>query len=173
MHFNDFLNETVRNASDKNQVITGVPRVPVDYKHRYEIDRFFELPSRMRGQLPPYVESLIPPHHSLKVRVTYEEKSKAVLAKIIKARVADIDIYMPTCPLDCRISVNLEMPWETSVEELEQLSAGMKRDGMPDRNKDRLSYQHGPYQIDLTQVRTSIAVSGKVEQERMTLAFHC
>ncbi|KAI4258583.1 MAG: hypothetical protein L6R42_005002 [Xanthoria sp. 1 TBL-2021] len=36
----------------------------------------------------------------------------------------------------------------------------------PDRNKDRVSYKHGPYQIDLTQVKpTEIAHQSEKEHE--------
>jgi hypothetical protein len=57
--------------------------------------------------------------------------------------------------MDCRISINLEMNWDGSLEELEQLSAN-KSDRQPDRNKDRLSYKQGHYQIDLTQVTHAV-----------------
>lgn len=87
---------------------------------------------------------------SVRARVTYDQKTREVLAKIIKARVADLDIHFPQCPMDCRISINLEMNWDGPVEELEQL--GNHPDRQPDRNKDRLSYTHGHYQVDLTQV---------------------
>lgn len=158
MHYNEFLNEMVKSTFPMNRANGANARLPVEYKHRREIDRFFELPSHLRQQLPPCVETLIPSHHSIKVRVSYDEKTKDVLAKIVKARVADLDIFMPRGPLDLRISVNLEMAWETSVAELERLAVVKKRETMPDRNKDRLSYQHGPYQIDLTQVKSASPV---------------
>lgn len=81
--------------------------------------------------------------------MTHDQKTQEVLGKIIKARVADLDIHFPELPMDCRISINLEMDWDGSLEELE----GIPNPGdNPDRNKDRLSYTQGPYQIDLTQV---------------------
>lgn len=87
--------------------------------------------------------------------MTYDQKTNQILNKIIKARVADIDLHMPMAPMDCRISINLEMNWDGSLEELEQLSAN-KSDRQPDRNKDRLSYKQGHYQIDLTQVTHAV-----------------
>lgn len=93
------------------------------------------------------------------MRLTYDQKTKEVLGKIIKARVADIDLHMPSCPMDCRLSINLEMDWDGSVEELEQLAAS-QTDRQPDRNKDRLSYRHGHYQIDLTQVTQPVQGPG-------------
>ena len=92
-------------------------------------------------------------------RVTYDLKSRAVLKKIVKARVADLDLHMPTCPMDCRLSVNLEMDWDGPIEELQQLS-GRLLDSQPDRNKDRLSYSQGHYQIDLTQVTQNSQAAG-------------
>ena len=50
--------------------------------------------------------------------------------------------------MDCRISVNLEMDWRGSTKELEQLAAS-QTGRQPNRNKDRLSYTHGHYQVDL------------------------
>jgi len=85
------------------------------------------------------------------VRVTYNQKDNKVIAKIIKARVSHFYIHFPTVCIDCRISINLEMNWDGSVEELEQLP-NRDRGENPERNKDRLSYTHGPYQVDLTQV---------------------
>lgn len=78
-------------------------------------------------------------------------KTKEVLAKIVKARVADLHLHLPTCPLDCRISINLEMPWDGPAEELERLAVSHEQK-FPDRNKDRLSYKQNHYQVDLTQV---------------------
>jgi hypothetical protein len=89
--------------------------------------------------------------------VTYDQKTNAVLAKIVKARVADLERYMPNCALDCRISVNLEMSWEGPVQELEALGPPTGKGSSPDRKKDRISYTQGPYQIDLTQVTQTFA----------------
>jgi hypothetical protein len=87
--------------------------------------------------------------HTVKVRVTHDQKSGQLLAKIIKARVADLDIFNPQSWLDCRISVNLEMRYDGDVE---SLISSTESSRMPNRNKDRLSYTHSHYQIDLTQV---------------------
>jgi hypothetical protein len=83
------------------------------------------------------------------VRVTHDQQTKELLGMIVKARVADIDLHMPKSVMDCRLSINLEMTWDGTVEELEAAVSG---DRQPDRNKDRLSYSQGPYQVDLTQV---------------------
>lgn len=149
-HFNDFLNQVV--CATDPRANPGGNRVQVHYLHRREIDRFFELPQELHGHLPGCVRSRLGSRsRNVRVRVSYDQKSREVIGKIIKARVADINLHMPTCPMDCRISINLEMNWDGPVEELEQHAAS-QAERQPDRNKDRLSYTHGHYQIDLTQV---------------------
>ncbi|EOO02393.1 putative mrna-capping enzyme subunit beta protein [Phaeoacremonium minimum UCRPA7] len=132
--------------------MTENPRVPIKYRHRREMDRFYELPPAMRNRLPPPVQNLLNTKHRVKVRVTTDKQSQQVLAKIVKVRVADLDIHFPDTTLDCRISVNLEIDWHDSIQELEQLAGNAQIDRQSDRNKDRLSYSQSHYQIDLTQV---------------------
>ncbi|KAH9908843.1 CYTH-like domain-containing protein [Xylariomycetidae sp. FL2044] len=151
-HFNDYLNEQVKASHPNNP--SAASRVPILYVHRREIDRFFELPQQMRQRLPTCVAGRLPPGSPLKARVTYDQKTGNVLAKIVKARVADLHIHMPHMPLDCRISINLEWDWDGPVEEIHD-NQMPNRDRQPARNKDRLSYTHGVYQVDLTQVTQS------------------
>jgi hypothetical protein len=154
--FNDLLNQIVVQTHPQS----GSGRVQLEYKHRREIDRFIELPLDMHARIPGCMRSRLGSRaRSVKVRLTYDQKTKEVLGKIIKARVADIDLHMPSCPMDCRLSINLEMDWDGSVQELEQLAAS-QTDRQPDRSKDRLSYTHGHYQIDLTQVTQQIQGPG-------------
>lgn len=128
----------------------------VHYKHRREVDRFFELPPDLQSQLPGCMRSRLGSRsRNVRVRVTYDQKTREILNKIIKARVADIDLHMPSSPMDCRLSINLEMNWDGSAEDLEQL-AGNQGDRQPERSKDRLSYTQGHYQVDLTQVTQTI-----------------
>ncbi|KAI0599109.1 CYTH-like domain-containing protein [Biscogniauxia sp. FL1348] len=147
--FNDYLNEQVKASYHRNP--NAASRVPVQYVHRREIDRFFELPNQMRQRLPACVSSLLQSNLPVKARVSYDQKTGTVLAKIVKARVADFHIHLPHLLLDCRISINLEWEWDGPAEEIEHNQIP-NRDRMPDRVKDRLSYKHGFYQIDLTQV---------------------
>lgn len=148
--FNDFLNSLVLETFPRNTTNGEQSRVQIHYKHRREVDKFFELPAYLRDRLPACVQSLIPAKHAVKVRVTYDQKTKEVVAMIVKARIADINIHFPSCPLDCRISINLELAWDGTVGELEKAAA--HHDPLPDRNKDRLSYKQSHYQVDLTQV---------------------
>ena len=90
-----------------------------------------------------------------KVRITTDDKTGEILAKIIKTPVADIHVYCPRTLFDWRISVNIEMDFNGDMNELVAME---QRDTKGDRKKDRVSYKHLQYQIDLTQV-TSTEVS--------------
>ncbi|KAK2608542.1 mRNA-capping enzyme subunit beta [Conoideocrella luteorostrata] len=145
--FNDFLNHVVIQTDPR----APNRRVQVHYKHRKEIDRYFELTPELQNRLPGCVRSRLGSRaRNVKARVTYDQKTGEVLNKIVKARVADIDIHMPANPMDCRLSINLEMNWDGPSQELEQLGP-IQNDKSSDRQKDRLSYTQGHYQIDLTQ----------------------
>ncbi|KAL2260105.1 hypothetical protein VTK26DRAFT_6009 [Humicola hyalothermophila] len=155
--FNEFLNFQVQQTHPHNKAARADlprPRLPIEYRHRYEIDRFIELPASVRDRVLPVciAKPIASKGHSAKVRVTRDQKTDKVLAKIVKARVADVSLHFPDLPLDCRISVNLEMDWDGPDEDLERLGATSGRPPVPPRTKDRLSYRHGCYQIDLTQV---------------------
>lgn len=126
----------------------------MDYKHTKETDTFYELSQAGALQLPRSIASglqLNPRAVSkAKVRVTTEQTSGKEIAKIIKTRVADIDIYSPKTAFDWRVSVNVEMNFKGDMKDLVEVD---RRDGKKaDRNKDRMSYKHLAYQIDLTQV---------------------
>lgn len=125
--------------------------MPVHYKHRREVDKHFELSPAHRDLLPGCVRSLMRPRQAPRARVTYDQRTNQVLAAIVKVRVADMHIHMPNSPVDCRVSVNLEMDWPGRVEELEGGAAA----GNAPRQKDRLSYAQGSIQVDLTQVTMS------------------
>lgn len=169
---NDWLNDKVVNTNPQNPDPKVRGRVQVQYKHRRELDRFYELPSSLQGRLPGCVRARIPPKHGVKVRVTYDQKTGNVLQKIVKARVADHHLHMPGCPLDCRISVNLEAAWDGPVEELEQAAISHET-RFPDRNKDRLSYTQSHYQIDLTQVTQSFSGPNVRSPSPLDVFFLC
>lgn len=82
----------------------------------------------------------------------------ALKAKIIKSRIADLEIYNPGADFDYRISVSIESPWDGNMMSLTPLE-----EQGAERNKDRVSYRHMAYQIDLTQV--SYPDSAKREHE--------
>ncbi|KAF4624563.1 hypothetical protein G7Y89_g13608 [Cudoniella acicularis] len=159
---NEYLNKKVADTHPGNQT-SQKKRVPIDYLHRRETDKFYELPPTMHASLPAAVREHLTPRQTVKVRVTYDQKTNQILAKIVKARIADLSIYIPQSPLDCRISINFEMKFEGDIDEVISSGFGGK---IPDRQKDRLSYKQGPYQVDLTQVTHISSVNGVNRTEK-------
>ena len=129
----------------------------MDYIHKRECDTFYELSQAGALSLPSSIRAQMNPRHNkAKVRITTDQKTGEVKAKIVKVRVADIDVLSPLTAFDWRVSVNLEMNFEGDMRDLIETTMEGKR---PDRNKDRVSYKHLFYTIDLTQV-TPADVSG-------------
>ena len=96
--------------------------------------------------------------HKPRVRITSDLDTLAVKARIIKSRIADLEIYNPNADFDYRISISIESPWDGDNMHLTPLE-----EQGAERNKDRMSYRHMAYQIDLTQV--SYPNSSKREHE--------
>ncbi|KAI1459834.1 mRNA triphosphatase CET1 [Annulohypoxylon moriforme] len=166
---NNYLNDQVKASFPRNP--TAASRVQVHYVHRKEVDRFFELTNQIRQRIPGCISGLLPPNMPIKARVTYDsQKPDRVLAKIVKARIADLNIHFPHLPLDCRISINIEWEWDGPAEEIERFQ-NPNKERSPDRIKDRLSYKHGFYQIDLTQVTQGHPTSsGQLPQPHLSAA---
>ena len=123
----------------------------MSYVHTYECDTFYELSQSGALILPASIRSQLNPRHSkAKVRITTDQKTGKELAKIVKVRINDLDVYSPRTAFDWRISVNLEMNFEGDMQAFVEPPARSGR--RADRNKDRMSYKHLAYQIDLTQV---------------------
>ncbi|KAL4885560.1 CYTH-like domain-containing protein [Aspergillus karnatakaensis] len=153
---NNFLNETVK--ASMPQANPG--RIPLSYAHKKERDMFYEVSP---SDLPPIIRQNLNPRHKPKVRVTVDQRTGEVLAKIVKCRVADLDIHNPRFCVDYRISVNLEMNYDGDISHLTPADTGR---GASDRNKDRMSYRHLAYQVDLTQVaRSEPSAKGEFEHE--------
>ncbi|KAJ6015485.1 hypothetical protein N7540_010076 [Penicillium herquei] len=140
---NNFLNDAVKSSMP----INNPNRVPISYAHKKERDTFYEVSP---AELPPVIRQNLNPRHKPKVRVTTDQKTGEILAKIVKCRVADMDVCSPRTVVDWRVSVNLEMEYEGDVSNLTMVD--MSKGGRGERNKDRMSYRHLAYQIDLTQV---------------------
>ncbi|KAJ5108057.1 hypothetical protein N7456_004732 [Penicillium angulare] len=140
---NNFLNEAVKASMPNN----NPDRIPISYAHKKERDTFYEVSA---ADLPPIIRQNLNPRHKPKVRVTTDQRTGEVLAKIVKCRIADIDVASPRTTVDWRVSVNLEMEYEGDVQGLPVVT--MSKGGRGERNKDRMSYRHLAYQIDLTQV---------------------
>ncbi|EXJ79337.1 hypothetical protein A1O3_08839 [Capronia epimyces CBS 606.96] len=135
---NDLVHETMRDS-------TGRP--VIGYDHPREYDEFYELTEEGRRNLAPSILTWLNPRHKPRVRSTIDESTNRLKAQIIKSRLADIDIYNPNSDFDYRISISIESPWEGERQWLTEMTGGGR-----DRKKDRMSYRHLGYQIDLTQV---------------------
>ncbi|KAF8073911.1 CYTH-like domain-containing protein [Lyophyllum atratum] len=107
------------------------PASPLGYSHLHLVDSFY--PSEN-------------PHDRDKIRVTRDEKTGSVIACMRKIRLGDLNIYSPRRAADWRISVNLEVPVSHPL-------------GSPThtRKKDRMSYSHEEFIIDLTQVTSTMS----------------
>lgn len=140
---NNFLNEAVKNSMST----TDSNRIPISYAHKKERDTFYEVSP---AELPPVIRQNLNPRHKPRIRVTTDARTGEVIAKIVKCRVADIDVCSPRTTVDWRVSVNLEMEYPGDVRNLPVVD--MAKGGRGERNKDRMSYRHLAYQIDLTQV---------------------
>lgn len=134
----------------------------MNYLHTKERDTFHDLSPHEISSLPSLLLKL-PRKKTPKVRVTTDEKGK-VINKIIKCRVADLDIYSPDTAFDWRVSVNLEMPYTGDIDGIRSgigEGKGDNRGSRGERHKDRMSYRclGGKFTVDLTQVTSSFDVS--------------
>lgn len=154
---NKFLNAAIQ------ETLGTKGRVQMRYQHPKEIDSFQTLSEAGHAALPPsFRRRPLQKGRDLKLRTTTDQINGNITARIVKSHVADLHIYNPQFDYDCRITVNLEAnmnrpelaPFENLVVDAPGDATGYKREqaGIPDRKKDRLSYRHLAYSIDLTRV---------------------
>ncbi|KAK5001091.1 mRNA-capping enzyme subunit beta, partial [Cryomyces antarcticus] len=128
----------------------------VRYEHRYERDTFQEFSSAGVSSLPANIQRNLNPAHRAKIRTTTNTKTGEQIAKILKARLADLHIYSPSTEFDYRISVSLEYAVPDALAALvvdPDVPGARVVQKQPARIKDRLSYSHlSTYLMDLTQV---------------------
>ncbi|TCD70742.1 mRNA-capping enzyme subunit beta [Steccherinum ochraceum] len=115
----------------------GHTSAPLEYTHLHLVDTFYQ-PDSTRDKD--------------KVRVTRDEKSGTVLECMQKVRLGNLDVYSPKRAADWRISVNMEIPVPPPIG-----TATLTR------KKDRMSYAHEEFTIDLTQVTSSTSPTSKSE----------
>lgn len=115
----------------------GHPSTPLAYDHLHLVDSFYS--SEGSGDRD-------------KIRVTRNEKTNEVIESLRKVRLGNLDIYSPKRAADWRISVNVEVPVKHPIG-----TATFKR------RKDRMSYSHEEFRIDLTQVTSQAAQSQQPE----------
>jgi len=116
------------NSLHANTMQPGYPHARITYAHTRQLDSFYPAPGGDGSN----------------VRVTTDEKTGEVKACVNKLRVAHLNVYSPKRRVDWRISISVEMP-------------APKPSGMPShtRRKDRITYTHQAFQVDLTQVKPS------------------
>ncbi|KAK9897858.1 mRNA triphosphatase CET1 [Cystobasidium minutum MCA 4210] len=133
-HFNQILNMRATEAAQPSY-----QGAPIRYLHTKETDSFYHstraIPGGSAGKT--------------KVRVTRDQatgqiKANDPSASVMKSRIADMNVYSPKRGFDFRISVSVEEPVPIPTSKPTH-----------ERWKDRVSYRHQAFQIDLTQVRSS------------------
>ncbi|KAI9807916.1 MAG: hypothetical protein M1825_005222 [Sarcosagium campestre] len=167
-HLNQFLNKTLiasKQPPPPPPTENAKPlksRISMDYVHTRERDRFYDVQHSQLPQIPLSIRPHLNTRHKMKVRATTDQKTGQPLAQIVKIRLADLDVYSPRTVFDWRLSINLEMAYDGDVGDLVEVLEGGKRS---ERNKDRMTYRHLAYQIDLTQVTMQSDSSTKPEKE--------
>ncbi|CAL1712487.1 unnamed protein product [Somion occarium] len=121
---------------NKLKTTPGQSSSPVEYQHHHLIDTFYPSDN---------------PRDREKIRVTRDERTGEVKECLKKIRLGSLDIYSPKRAADWRISVNLEVPVPPPIGS-----------STHSRKKDRLSYSHEEFVIDLTQVTSSGGPNTKV-----------
>ncbi|KAL8765801.1 MAG: hypothetical protein Q9194_006459 [Teloschistes cf. exilis] len=161
---NGFLNQALKDSQPQPPGESSrKPRVPLSYVHTRETDTFYDLSDKSISSLPPSVQQYLDRRNRPKLRITTDQKTGKEIAKIVKVRISDIEIYSPQTVFDWRVSVSLEVNYDGDVRDLVESTEGKDR-RRPDRNKDRVSYKHSHYQIDLTQVKPA-DTNSKTEKE--------
>ncbi|KAF2632842.1 mRNA triphosphatase CET1 [Macroventuria anomochaeta] len=160
---NMYLNGQVQRSAPAS----GNKRPEVKYAHTKEIDQFYELGQAGFDNLPPTVRMMIAQSGKKeRVRVSKDAKTGTVLRKIIKLRVANLEISSPQTEWDYRIGINLEINYPGAIEELEPSIESGKTLRDMQRQKDRMSYSWlGAYQVDLTQVVQGPSKNHELELE--------
>ncbi|KAG8860878.1 mRNA-capping enzyme subunit beta [Tulasnella sp. 330] len=128
--YNQLLNRLIERTGASNY-----PNSKIRYEHTRVVDSFYTPPSGSGFS-----------SSSGKVRLTKDAKTGETKECIQKVRIADLNIYSPKRKLDWRLSVNTEMPAPTPLPNAQPNST---------RRKDRLTYTHQSFKIDLTQVTPS------------------
>ncbi|KAI4176000.1 MAG: hypothetical protein LQ343_001282 [Gyalolechia ehrenbergii] len=133
---NGFLNLALQKSVAPPGETPKKPRVQLTYVHTRETDTFYDLSQNAVNILPPSVQAYLDRRNKPKVRITTDQKTGKEMAKIIKVRISDIEVYSPQTPFDWRVSVSLEVNYDGDMRELVETSEGKDRKN-PDRNKDR------------------------------------
>ena len=164
-HYNTLLNRLKTDSSLPSHVGS-----PLDYSHRYLVDNFYAAEGNDKE----------------KIRVTRDETTGTTLECMRKLRLGNLNIYSPKYAADWRVSVNLEIPstlnllffpfqFESDVVECIFKSIVQHPVGAVthSRRKDRVSYSHEEFSIDLTQVTSKTSPNAPVRFSRPPTITWC
>jgi hypothetical protein len=144
---NEYLNMAVENSHKKPNFEKIV------YQHLRETDSFNKLSEAGHRALPQSIQRR-PLGREIKLRITTDDKTRKVKARIVKVQIGNLHILNPSDEYDLRITMNVECNLDRDgIDEqalIEQPSANSPP--LQPRKKDRLSYKHLDYQVDLTRV---------------------
>lgn len=144
------------------------PRHAIRYLHTRECDVFYDLSVAGLLKLPQPVRDMLDARHiNTKVRTIMDQTTGNTIAQTIKVRVADLDVYSPNTELDYRVSVNIEAKVEGDWRKLVQPRA--LRAKRFERKKDRVSFRHLAYSIDLTTVSSPDVSMPATQHPRLIL----
>ena len=148
---NDFLNATIQKSHQRGRARMG-------YQHIRETDSFHNLSAYGLSTLPQSLQGRRDKNREPRLRITTDtRKPNNVLARIVKIPINQLHIVNPRQSYDCRISINLEVNLDRPDIDADALVAEdsadpAKRAVEVPRVKDRMSYKHLAYSIDLTRV---------------------
>lgn len=159
---NDFLNSHVALSR-----ISANQRDPITYKHTKEADSLYELDAAGFQTLHPAIRDIFAQAPSRqRIRVTRDLKTGAIVRKLIKYRIANLEISSPATEWDYRIGINLEIEYRGSMDNLKPIVEQGRSVESMERKKDRMSYAYtDAYQIDLTQVTQGNSKNHELELE--------
>jgi hypothetical protein len=154
---NNFLNAATQASHTQG-------RVPIVYEHLFQTDTFATL---SKAGFDSLQKSVTRRHQGreLRLRTSRDTRTGQILAHIVKVPLGNLHIQNPQEPYDCRVSMNLEVNFPIDIDVAELIEPpSYDRPAPPERRKDRLSYKHLAYSIDLTKVE-SAGVAPKYELE--------
>lgn len=168
---NQYLNAEVTNCAGRAPHPSLPPHTyyPISYRHTYITDHSYSASEEARQAGLSHARR----------RVSTDTKTGQVVAVVEKRKVGNMNVHSPNSPFDWRISVNSEVPCEfqdyrsldipwggLATESSRPRSLSCFGTGAPPgphekptniRRKDRLTYKHSLFQVDLTQVQVPSA----------------
>lgn len=157
-HMNTLLNNRLVESARRDQSLRPEEKAglqKIQYTHLRETDHFRKLSKAGKSALPQTIpiERL---GHEPNLRTTVDDKTKQVTARIIKVKLGNLHILNPRADYDLRITVSIECNLMRDGLDDSGLTEEPEpgKSAQPPRKKDRMSYKHLDYQIDLTRVDT-------------------